>query len=62
MSRTRWILAVSLGAVLLVLLAWQAVRQRQLAACVESGGTWDGARSRCLVPPPVILQRDLHRS
>jgi hypothetical protein len=53
-----------LAALLLAgLLLWQAARERQMEACRQSGGIWDGPRSRCLPDPGQIrIQRDLYRS
>jgi hypothetical protein len=45
-----------------VLLAWQSYRERLLGDCNAAGGIWDGARSRCIPAPPIIIQRDLQRS
>ncbi|MCL4766318.1 MAG: hypothetical protein KJZ80_08805 [Hyphomicrobiaceae bacterium] len=61
MTRTRWAIVIGSLAVLLALLAWQLVRQRQMASCLASGGVWDGPNSRC-VPASPILQRDIYRS
>lgn len=30
-------------------------------ACEEARGTWEPLRWTCRLPPPVIIQRDLHR-
>ena len=61
MTRARWAVVVGAVVVLIALLAWQYLRQREIARCLEKGGTWDGASSRC-VPAGPILQRDIYRS
>ena len=63
MTRMRWLIVIGAIAILLTLLAWQQLRQRQIADCAASGGAWDGPNSRC-VPKPTgpILQRDIYRS
>lgn len=62
MTRTRWIIAISAGAVLAALLGWQAMREQKVAACRDAGGIWDGQRSRCIPGLKPIIQRDLQRS
>jgi hypothetical protein len=62
MTRTRWIIAISAGAVLAALLGWQFVREQKVAACRDAGGIWDGQRSRCIPALKPIIQRDLQRS
>ena len=62
MSRWRLILVGLVVAVLIVLLGWQAHRERLVRACVDDGGVWDGPRSLCREPVRPILQRDYHRS
>ena len=50
-------------ALLLVLFGWQQRRSRLVAACVTSGGIWDGRASHCIpLPGSPILQRDLRRT
>ena len=61
MTRTRWAVVAGVLAILLGLLAWQQWRQREIARCLASGGTWDGATARC-APAGPILQRDIYRS
>jgi hypothetical protein len=60
MSRPRLIFATCTAAALLVLLAWQLHRERQIAACLDNGGTWTGTGCGPLKLRP-ILQRDLRR-
>lgn len=61
MTRTRWAVVVVAVLVLIALMGWQYLRERQMARCLETGGTWDGPNSRC-VPSGPILQRDIYRS
>jgi hypothetical protein len=61
-SRWRLILVGLVVAVLIVLLGWQAHRERLVRACADDGGVWDGPRSLCREPVRPILQRDYHRS
>ena len=63
MSRGR-LLFVGLVAVgLIILVGWQLKRERQMKACLDGGGAWEGQRSTCRpLPGRPILQRDLHRS
>jgi hypothetical protein len=60
-TRTRWAVVAAAVAVLIALLGWQYVRQREIARCLEAGGTWDGPNSRC-APAGPILQGDIYRS
>ncbi len=63
MTRSRWAIVIGVTVILLALLAWQQMRQREIEGCLRSGGVWDGPNSRC-VPDPLrpMLQRDLYRS
>ena len=45
-----------------VLLIWQHVRYELVSDCLERGGTWDGAASRCKLIPPSYLGRGRKRS
>lgn len=57
----RWIAAASLLAIVAALFLWQHSRERTIAACLSSGGTWSG--STCSIDSGrPILQRDLRRS
>ncbi len=59
MSLTRLVVAGLTLAALAGLVGWQIQRERLVKACVEKGGMWHGARSKCIRP---ILQRDYQRS
>nr|PZN84673.1 MAG: hypothetical protein DIU57_08100 [Pseudomonadota bacterium] len=63
MTRARWAVVIAVTALLVALLVWQQMRQREVQRCLDSGGMWDGPNSRC-VPDPArpILQRDLQRA
>ena len=61
MSRTRLLVAGLIALVLILLLSWQAQRERLVKACLESGGAWTGTSCGPLRIRP-ILQRDLQRS
>jgi hypothetical protein len=57
------VVTVVLVGVLLGLLAWQRVRQQEIARCLDDGGSWTGGiRASCVPGRPVILRRDLHRT
>jgi hypothetical protein len=59
---TRWIAAAAMLATLGALLIWQWSRERQIAACHQAGGIWNGAQSRCQpAPGRPLLRRDLER-
>ncbi len=63
MTRRRWAIVVGVIFAVLALVAWQQMRQREIARCIASGGVWDGANSRCVRDPSgPILQRDIYRS
>ena len=48
----------ALAVVMLVaLLMWQSHRERLVRSCIELGGVWDGAASRCDFRPGRILMR-----
>jgi hypothetical protein len=54
---------VGILVVLGALFTWQYMRERQVTACVNAGGRWNGPKSLCEpARPGLILQRDLHRS
>lgn len=49
--------------VLIALLVWQERRLEIVRACTQSGGYWDGVRSKCRPPPVrILLERNLKRS
>jgi hypothetical protein len=54
--------AVAMLLLLSVLLIWQHVRYELVSDCLERGGTWDGAASRCRLIPPIYLERGIKRS
>jgi len=60
MSRMRLLVACLIALILVVLLGWQAQRERLVKACLESGGAWTGSACGPLRIRP-ILQRDLQR-
>jgi hypothetical protein len=59
----RWHIVTLALVILAGLFGWQFSRERKVAACMETGGLWDGARSACRPPRdgPIIM-RDLRRS
>ena len=61
MSRLRLMAACLIALILLLLLGWQAQRERLVKACLDSGGAWTGSTCGPLRIRP-LLQRDLHRS
>ena len=61
MSRSRWMAALAVAAVLAGLLLWQQLRERRVVACLDAGGHWNG--SRCEPGPRrTILRRGIDRS
>ncbi|MGE0702093.1 MAG: hypothetical protein AB7O57_23560 [Hyphomicrobiaceae bacterium] len=63
MTRSRWIAAALLVAILASLLAWQKHRERLMEACLTRGRTWNGPESRCDAPRMgPILRRSLERT
>lgn len=58
MSRSRLIIAALVAVVVGALVAWQYSRERKIAACSSIGGIWNGAKSECSQPRPVILERE----
>jgi len=61
-TRARWAIVIAVTALLVALLAWQQLRQREVQRCLDAGGMWDGPNSRCIPDPGrPILQRDLQR-
>lgn len=61
MSRHRIIAALSLATALAGLLIWQQYRSRQIAACQEESGVWDGHTCRA-DERRIRIQRDLQRT
>ena len=58
----RWMIVAGLALVLAGLLGWQWSRERLIAECVEEGGVWNGAQSRCEEPAGrPILKRGIER-
>ena len=48
---------------LVLLLTWQQHRVKQVTACVDRGGLWNGASSTCRPDlGRITIQRDLRRS
>ncbi len=60
MSRSRLLIATALFVLVAALMAWQYRRHALVSACIETGGTWDGAACRA-DPGRIIIQRDLQR-
>jgi hypothetical protein len=60
MNRQRLIIAGATVLAIIGLLGWQYQRERQVRACLETGGIWHGPDSACRMRP--ILQRDYQRS
>lgn len=58
----RLLAAVTMIVLLSALLLWQHVRYQLVSDCLESGGNWDGAASRCKLIPPIYLERGIKRS
>jgi hypothetical protein len=60
----RFLISGAVTLVLVLLLAWQHQRYRLVAACVDSGGLWNGATGSCRPDfgRGITLQRDLRRS
>lgn len=62
MTRARWAIVIAVTALLVALLVWQQLRQREVQRCLDAGGMWGGPNSRCIPDPArLILQRDLQR-
>lgn len=63
LMKTRLIIAAFATTVLVGLLLWQESRMRLVRKCVESGGAWDGANSKCRsLPLRIIIEKNLKRS
>lgn len=62
MSRGRLAVMGVVAVLLLGLVGWQYVRVGRVEACLAEGKVWNGPASRCEVPRPVILERELKRT
>jgi hypothetical protein len=58
----RWHMVTLAAVVLAGLFGWQFSRERKIAACTETGGIWNGARSVCEPGRGPIIMRDLRRT
>lgn len=61
MTRNRWLVVGAIVAALAALVGWQWTRERRIADCLESGGTWNGPKSLCDPPVRTILKRNIER-
>ena len=61
MPSDRVTIALTVGALLAALLAFNAYRWHLVEACHQRGGVWDGPDSKCRLIPRVIIKRDLER-